>query len=660
MDKRLNKGVFMNKRSYLLLTVILLNCNLIAEVNRRQVGNVVMEEIPKIPAATAERMRDYQNTRSAFLCGWHPTGDGIFIQTRFGRTSQIHFVKSPKALRKQITFFDEPVSNVTICPNADADVPSLLFTKDIGGDEYFQIYSQSLLDGNRKLVTDGKSLNNLPVWSTDGNRFAYYSTRRNGKDWDVYLSTLSNPKEAQCIVAKGGYWYPLDFSPDGRKLLVKKHVSVNESSLHIYDIPTQKMIQFNMSEIPIAYGSARFAANSRDIYLTCNQAGDFMDLYLYSTEDRSMQNLTAEVHWDVSDFSISFNRQKLAFTLNENGMSKLRLLDTKTNQSASVADIPTGQVSRLHFHPYKPRLAFTLNASVHPADVYEYDVNSQKLNRWTDSELGGLNPDSFVQPEAVFIPTFDTAAGKPRKIPGFLYKPKTKGPWPVLINIHGGPESQYKPRFSFRTQYWVNELQIAVLSPNVRGSTGYGKEYVNLDNGYKREDSVQDIGAILDWIDKQDQLDPSRTGVFGVSYGGYMVLASMIHYADRIKCGIDVVGISNFVSFLENTEDHRRDRRRVEYGDERDPKMREFLLKISPTANAHKITKPILIAQGFNDPRVPATESEQMVKEIRKNGQSVWYFLAKDEGHIFRKKNNSDLFYNTVSLFLEKHLLKTE
>ncbi len=249
--------------------------------------------------------------------------------------------------------------------------------------------------------------------------------------------------------------------------------------------------------------------------------------------------------------------------------------------------------------------------------------------------------------------------GKPRKIPAFYYKPQsTSGKIPVIINIHGGPEGQSVPVFSPFISYLTNELGIAVLSPNVRGSSGYGKTFLKLDNGFKREESVKDIGALLDWIAKQPELDASRVAVWGGSYGGYMVLASMTNFNDRIKCGIDVVGISNFVTFLQNTEDYRKDLRRVEYGDERDPKMKEYLLKISPANNVDKITKPLFIIQGLNDPRVPASESEQMKQNMRNKGRNVWYMLAKDEGHGFRKKPNVDYMQWSVVMFLQQNLLK--
>jgi dipeptidyl aminopeptidase/acylaminoacyl peptidase len=242
-------------------------------------------------------------------------------------------------------------------------------------------------------------------------------------------------------------------------------------------------------------------------------------------------------------------------------------------------------------------------------------------------------------------------------IPALIYKPKTKGPYPVIIDIHGGPEGQARPSFNPINQYYAVEMGIAVIEPNVRGSSGYGKTYLELDNWYNRENSVKDIGKLIDWIASQSDLDAKRIALTGGSYGGYMVLASMIHFNEKIRCGVNIVGISNFVTFLNNTQDYRRDLRRVEYGDERIPEMREFLLQISPTTNAYKITKPLFVVQGLNDPRVPYTEAEQIVKAVRQNGTEVWYLLAKDEGHGFRKKSNRDFYIWSEVLFFEKYLL---
>ncbi|MDX1557231.1 MAG: alpha/beta fold hydrolase, partial [Xanthomonadales bacterium] len=279
------------------------------------------------------------------------------------------------------------------------------------------------------------------------------------------------------------------------------------------------------------------------------------------------------------------------------------------------------------------------------------------LTRWTFSEVGGLDTDRFISPELVRYPTFDTVGDQARQVPAFVYRPGGEGPHPVIIYIHGGPETQYRPAFSSRFQMWLAELGAAVIAPNVRGSLGYGYEYLSLDNGFKREDAVRDIGALLDWIAQQPDLDPGRVAVLGGSYGGYMVLASAVHYSDRLSAAVDIVGISNFVTFLENTQDYRRDLRRMEYGDERDPEMRAFLQRISPLTNADQISIPMLIIQGENDPRVPASEASQIVEALRERDIPVWYIRALNEGHGFDRKENRDVQQQAEVMFLQRYLV---
>ena len=355
---------------------------------------------------------------------------------------------------------------------------------------------------------------------------------------------------------------------------------------------------------------------------------------------------------------LSPDGQTLAFLLNDNGVSRLYLLNTASGEYEPVDCLPEGIIGDLRWDAEGRRLALTLNASDAPADVFVLRTADCHLTRWTCSEVGGLDSSDFIKPTLFHYPTFDLVEGQPREIPAYYYRPnKGQGPFPALIYIHGGPESQFRPGFSPTFQYYLNELGMAVLAPNVRGSTGYGKNFLKLDNGYQREDSVKDIGKLLDWIEQQPELDSSRVAVIGGSYGGYMVLASMAHFNDRLCCGIDIVGISNFVTFLENTKSYRRNLRRVEYGDERDPSMRQHLERISPTTNAHKISKPMLIVQGQNDPRVPASEAEQMLEAIRENGGAAWYLLAKDEGPGFRKNSNREFYDRAVILFLQRYLL---
>jgi dipeptidyl aminopeptidase/acylaminoacyl peptidase len=300
-----------------------------------------------------------------------------------------------------------------------------------------------------------------------------------------------------------------------------------------------------------------------------------------------------------------------------------------------------------------------INTPETPTDVFTLDFQNMERTRWTYSEVGGLDTSTFPKPELITYETFDEVNGISRMIPAFVYKPtRAEGPFPVVIEIHGGPEGQHVPIFSSATAYLTNELSIAVIAPNVRGSSGYGKSYLKLDNGFNREKSVKDIGKLIEWIETQPQFDSERIAVMGGSYGGYMVLASMIHFDDKLRCGIDMVGISNFVTFLQNTEAYRRDQRRVEYGDERDPEMRKYLDSISPSNHADKINSPLFVIQGANDPRVPASESEQMVRSIRKNQGKVWYMLAMDEGHGYSKKENIDIMSEAIVFFLQQYLIQ--
>lgn len=623
----------------------------------REVGNLVIDGIPDIPPRLVERMNQYQNVRSAGFLDWNPNGPGILISTRFAETSQIHYVERPGGTRQQLTFFKEPVGGGSYYPGKDRN--GFLFRMDTGGAEFFQIFFFDRDAGQSTLLTDGKSRNIGGLWSHDGKWIAYSSTLRNGKDSDIRLMRVDKPGASDLLVEAQGFWGAIDWSPDNSKLLVGHYISANESYLYWCDVVTKKLTEINpQKDKKIAYDEALWSKDGRGVYYTSDEAGEFQQLIYYELATGKKTTLTGNVPWDVGSLALSDDGRKLAYTTNEDGISKLRVLDLQTNREIDLPPLPVGLIFSVEFSKDGSELAMTLNTSQTSGDAYSINLAKKELVRWTFSEVGGLQTEKFVTPQLIRYATFDKVNGKPRMIPAFYYKPRqANGKIPVIINIHGGPEGQARPGFSSNYQYLVNELGIAVLVPNVRGSSGYGKTYLTLDNGYKREESVKDIGALLDWIAQQPELDAARVGVTGGSYGGFMTLATLCSYNDRIRAAVDVVGISNFVTFLESTSEYRRDLRRVEYGDERDPKMREFLLKISPTTNAHRITKPLFVIQGLNDPRVPGMESEQMVKTVRKNGGTVWYLIGEDEGHGFRKKDNIDYQTNATSLFWETFLL---
>jgi dipeptidyl aminopeptidase/acylaminoacyl peptidase len=639
------------------LSVVALGAGIAAApaVERVEQGNLVIEGIPEIPERVLGRLRPYQNTRSAGMRGWHPSGPGILISTRFAETSQIHWVAEAGGTRRQITFFHEPVAGAEVSPNPE--VNGFLLAKDVGGGEFYQLFFFDLGAGEWRMMTDGKSRNGAAAWAHDGERFAFYTTRRNGRDWDIHLGHVNEPGESTPVLEQGGSWSPVEFSPDDSRLLVVRRVSGNENYPHILDLATGKLTPIHPTEEPVAFSSLRFSRDGRGIYFTSDENSEFKRLRYHDVVTGAVTVLTDDIPWDVGGLELSDDGRHLAFTVNQDGISRPHLWTLPDREEVSLPGLPMGRIRGLHFSPDGTELSLVIGSPQVPGDVFLLDLATMELVRWTHSEVGGLRTDDFVTPELIRYPTFDQVDHRPRTIPAFYYRPRGDGPHPVLINIHGGPESQARPDFSANTQYLVNELGIAVLFPNVRGSSGYGKTYRNLDNDYQREDSVKDIGKLLDWIETRPELDADRVAVIGGSYGGYMVLASMVHFNDRLRAGVDRVGISNFVTFLRNTKDYRRDLRRVEYGDERIPEMNAFLERIAPANRADSISKPVLIVQGLNDPRVPVTESEQMVEEIRSNGGTIWYLLAKDEGHGFKKKRNRDYYEAVASHFLERYLV---
>ena len=634
--------------------------------------NLVVDGIPPIPGDLPAQVGRYTESRAAGFQDWHPARPEMLITTRFGDTNQIHRVTQPGGDRNQLTFFPDRVDGGSFEP---AKGEYFVFSKSAGGNEFNQNYRYNFSDGEITLLTDGKSRNSGPIWSNRGERIAYTSTRRNGADTDIYLESPRDPKSDRLLTElKGGGWDPADWSPDDKQLLVLEEVSINESYLWLFDTQTgqKKEITPRPAEgaEKVAYSAATFAKDGKGIFVTTDRESEFQRLAYIDLATGKHTYLLPDVKWDVDNWDLSHDGKQIAYTLNENGISTLHLIDLVPGNGTVTArpqkdpvfnpPLPAVVISGLRWHrdPKQGLLAFNVAGARSPSDVYTWSTAGGKNTtaRWTASETGGIPAARFVEPELVRWKSFD---GK--EITGFLYLPdpaKFPGPRPLIINIHGGPEGQYRPGYLGRNNYFINELGCAIVFPNVRGSEGYGKTFLKLDNGFKREDSYKDISALLDWIRTRQGLDAERVMVTGGSYGGFMTLAVASNYADRIRCALDVVGPSNFVTFLKNTESYRRDLRRVEYGDERDPKMAEFLERIAPLNKADKITKPLFVVQGANDPRVPKTEAEQIVATLKKQSTPVWFLMAKDEGHGFAKKKNADFqFYSTVQ-FIREYLLK--
>jgi Tol biopolymer transport system component/pimeloyl-ACP methyl ester carboxylesterase len=614
---------------------------------------LIVEGVPQIPDSLAGQVSRYRKGRTAEILGWHPVRREMLIATFFGDVPQIHLVRFPGGDRTELTFFeDRPTRGVSYQPTRG---DYFIFSKDTGGDQNFQNYRYDFGSGAITLLTDGQSKNSPGVWSRAGDRIVYGSTRRTGKDVDLYVMDPLHPQSDRRLAElEGGGWKPLDWSPDDRQFLVLEQISPTESRLWLMDAPTGKRTLFTLPEsTQVFYGDACFSRDGKGLYVITDRGSEFQRLGYFDLSTHAFRTITAGSNWDVYEFALSPDGRTLAVVLNEDGLLTLHLIDTRTDKDRQVKHL-VGSVLELHWHPNGHDLGFVMDSASSPTDAYSLDVKTGKIERWTESETGGLDTRAFVEPELVRWKSFDG-----RMVSGFLYRPPARfsGPRPVIVNIHGGPESQFQPYFMGPDNFYPNELGVALLFPNIRGSSGYGKSFQKLDNGFRREDAYKDIGALLDWIRTDKALDANRVMLTGFSYGGNVTLAASYLYADRLRCSIDNVGPSSLVTFLEHTAAYRQDLRRVEYGDERDPKMREFLEGIAPIRHAGRITKPLFVVQGQNDPIVPVSEAEQMVASVRKNGTTVWYLKAMNEGHGFQSRENSDyLFYATV-LFIKTYLL---
>ncbi len=611
---------------------------------------LIADGMPDVPADLTAATRPYMENRGASFVGWNPVDKSMLIATRFANTAQIHRVAMPMGARKQLTFEAEPVGTGAWSPKS-ADI--MLVQKDIGGNEFYQIYAMK--DGRLDLLTDGKSRNSLNAWSKDGSLLAYTSTLRNGRDSDLYVMDPRDRKTARMVAqVDGGGWGLLDFAPDKSWALVGKYTSVQKSDFFRLDLKTGAMAPIGDHSKTASQNGGKFTPDGR-IWITSDEGAEFERL---GTLDPATGKFTPQgpaEKWEVSGFDIAQDGSFIAYTVNEAGTSKLRLFDPKSGAVRTVDKLPAGIIGGLEVAPWGD-IGITFTSARSAADAFSVDPKTLAITRWTESETGGLDVTQNVEPELVKVKSFDGL-----EVSGFLYRPdpaKFPGKRPLIMSVHGGPEGQSRPGFMGRSNYLLNEMGVALFYPNVRGSTGYGKTFVSLDNGpFKREDSVKDMGAFLDALAKDKTLDAARFGLTGGSYGGYMCYAAATHYSAKLRANLCVVAISNFVTFLENTQDYRRDLRRVEYGDERVPEQRQKLTEISPLTRVADIKKPLFVVTGANDPRVPPSEADQIVAAVRKNGGTAWHLVGTNEGHGFAKKENADYNFWASLLFWKQYLL---
>jgi dipeptidyl aminopeptidase/acylaminoacyl peptidase len=454
----------------------------------------------------------------------------------------------------------------------------------------------------------------------------------------------------------GGGWRPLDWSSDDKNILLLEEVSSSES--HLWLVETTKgqktAVTPGKPGMGASYKDAKFGKDAKSIFVTTNKDSEFYRLAQLELATGDLKYLDSEHSEDVEEFALSQDGTRIAYVTNADGTNKLHALDLDSQKELVLPALPEGVIRGIRWHKNGQDLAFTLSTARTPADCYSVNTRTGEVEQWTLSE-SALKTNAFSLPEVVRWKSFDG-----RMISGILYRPPAKfwGKRPVLVVIHDGPEGQSQSEFIGQNNYFLNELGIALLYANVRGSTGYGKTFSQLDDGFQRENSYKDIGSLLDWIANRPDLDADHIAIAGTGYGGQMALTISGLYGDRIRCVIDVAGASNLATFLDKAQGYRRNLLHAKFGGERDQKMREFLEKIAPINNVAKIKKPVLIIAGQNDPLVALSESERMAAALKEHGTVVWYLMAKDEGHGFQKKANLDFQFYSSILFLEENLLK--
>lgn len=622
-------------------------------------ASLVLDGIPPIPAETAAKSAPYTEFKPSQMLDWHPERREILVRRLLGNAEQLHRVAGPGLAPEPLTDSSEAVSSGRYEPRSGK---WLLFTRAAGGDEVYRIYRYDPGTKEEIALSPAGQRASAPKWNRKRDRILFTTVPidRNNASHEakttVYLADPGAPDGARILAQlPGGRWFDFTFSPGDRRLACVEYVSAEESHVWLMDMATGKRKRLTKPARgePVHYANPRFSPDGKGLFVVSDRGSEFRHVAYIDVASGRERALAANLRFDVEDIALSAPARRLAFVTNESGSHVLRFLDVGSRKELPRPALVPGVISGLRWRRDGTEIAFTHASSRSPGDVFSYDLKANRVTRWTNGNSPSLDASAFPEPRIIRWKSFDG-----REITGLYYHPPSKfeGVRPVVVNVHGGPESQARAGFIGRSNYLVNELGVALIYPNVRGSSGFGKTFLKLDDASLREDSVKDLGALLDWIGAQPGLDADRVLVMGGSYGGYMTLAASVHYADRIAGAVSSVGISNFVTFLERTETYRRDLRRVEYGDERDPAMREFLEAISPLTNASRITKPLFIVQGKNDPRVPWSQAEQIVATLKKNGTPAWYLLANDEGHGLRKKANADFQFFATIEFIRRTL----
>lgn len=623
-------------------------CMPAAAATGRTGPDLVYDGVPE-PADAVEDLDPFIGAREARLLDFTPQA-GLLIATRFGEISELHLVERPLGERRQITFERDPIRAGALCP--DPTRQAIAYAREEGG--LWQIYYQKLGEPTARRLTDGKSQNGDPLWSSAGRAIAFETTARDGASHDIDLvEPESNALPRLLLAGDAAALIPLDWSPDDRKLLVLRRASPADGALFVVEVDTGKKREVDPSKDKVRIVDARFSRDGQGVYLISDRDGEFAKLRYVNLFTAERTELSGHIAGDVESLALSRDGHYLAYASNEGGLSRLDAVDLRAHQDL-VLPRPTTQgiIGALRFDPLGTRLAFDLSSATRPRDVYVLDLEAHRLEPWTASEPGALDPSALASPHLVEFPTFDRTDGKPRSLPAWVYEPRAPGPHPVLIVLHDGPDGEFRPQFDPWLQYVVNELHYAVIAPNVRGSAGYGRTFRALGVGEHREDAVKDLGALIVWADLQGRFDPRHVVIAGQGEGGSLALAALINYVDRLAGAIDLGGITDFAGFLSSSPPARQDALRAEYGDERDPDVRSLLRRLSPLTNADRIARPLLIVHGRNDARVPISESRQLVARLRSRGAAVWYLEVGGEGHEFLRQSDREAVYGVIAQFL--------
>lgn len=615
--------------------------------------NIVAIGVPPIPSSLPKDVQKYTGIYGLPLAGWNSTGREILLKG-LSSVTWISRVSSPGSAPETSSIYIQSsgIYDIYFQPQRKY----LAYTRDAAGNEAFQLYLYNIATRTSTILSDGKSRNTEPVWSNAGNRIAYSSTPISETGVNLRLVDPFNLKSDRLLAkSPGTYFKAYDWSPDDKQIVFCDFSSNIASTLWLVDAANGNKTQLSpKTEQAELYDYPQFSKDGKGVYVLTDHDSDVRRVAFIDLESKKFTYLPSNPKWDVDEFQLSPNGNRLAFITNEDGVSRLHVLDVIGGKEKPIADLPVGVISDPKWHTNSTDLAFNFKSAQVANDVYSVNIETGKPELWAKSVTNGVDSRKFSSPELIHWPTVDK-----RTIFGFLYRPPAtfKGKRPVIIHIHGGPEEQYRPAFGYENNYFLNELGIAKIYPNVRGSSGYGKSFLSLDDGTRREDAVKDLGALLDWIKDQPELDSERVMVEGTSYGGYLALSTGFTYSDRIRGAISESGITNLATFVSNTEGWRRELQRSEFGDERDPKTREFMERIAPLNNTQKFKKPLLIIHGQNDPRVPVADATKFVNAT-KGRNVVWYILAKDEGHGFVQKENRDYRTYATILFVKEFLLK--